>query len=465
MNLFAKKPWMIYLLLFFLPPVGLFLMYKTKKFNKPVRFLATLVFGFIFLIQLVIAFSEPSSNTTALKDTAPAISEAKDLEDSEASTNNEPQEEVVANLTPANATLKVHFIDVGQADSILIQAPNGNAVLVDAGNNEDGPFVVDYLKSQGVKRLSAFVATHSHEDHIGGADNVLKSFTVDKVYMPNAISTTKTFEDMLLAISSSGAKKIQVNSGVTLEVNGLSGEFLAPNSTDYEDLNDYSAVLKITHGSTSFLLTGDAEAISELEMVGKSNLKATVLKVGHHGSDSSTTESFLKKVNPQYAVISVGAGNTYGHPTNVVLNRLAAAGVTVYRTDKVGSVVATSDGNTVTMNTKATPTLTPTPSQPSTGGSVQITGLDLSGEVITLKNTSDSAVNLTGWKIVSEVGNQTFNFPSGTTIPAGGTLQVLSGKDSTVGSNQLLWGQANIWNNKGDTGALYNAQGALVWRR
>ena len=253
--------------------------------------------------------------------------------------------------TPTGA-LKIHFIDVGQADSILIQSGK-SAVLVDAGNNADGDLVVNYLKSQGVSKLSAVVATHPHEDHIGGMDDVLKSIPVDKFYMPNATHTSKTFEDMLSAANASGAKKIQIKAELALDVPGISGTFLAPVGSKYDDLNNYSAVLKITHGSTSFLLTGDAEDISENEMLENGNLQSTLLKVGHHGSDSSTTAAFLNAVSPKFAVISVGKGNTYGHPTDAVLSRLASAGAQVYRTDQAGTIVATSDGENITIDKNA----------------------------------------------------------------------------------------------------------------
>ena len=367
------------------------------------------------------------------------------------------------NQTDQVGLLQVHFINVGQADSILVIS-NGQSILVDGGNSADGTAVVRYLKSQGVKGLSAIVATHPHEDHIGGLDTIIHSFPPKQVYMSNGTSATKTFEDFIAAVNASGAKKIKAKAGVKLDVPGLSGLFLAPNNEQYEDLNNYSAVLKITFGKVSFLLTGDAEDVSEAEMLKSGqDLQSTVLKVGHHGSTSSTTSAFLKAVSPKYAVISVGVDNDYGHPAQGTLNKLADAGIQVYRTDQSGTIVATSDGETV----KLTPSTTPEPIQPVPGipGSLTISTIDLSREVVTIMNSGDKEVDLTGWKLVSEGGNQTFLFPSSTTLPAGKTLKVVSGKNAQVGSNVLVWTESNIWNNDGDPGALYNAQGQLVSRK
>ncbi|WP_245281120.1 ComEC/Rec2 family competence protein [Desulfitobacterium hafniense] len=343
------------------------------------RILLAVFFSFFFLLEVAAATLEPQPPTVPVAQTGqqgdaahvpeqtpePSAEEPRGQTQSEEpqapeeapSAENEPASvPVVAPVaaaptnSPARAgTLKIHFIDVGQADSILIQSGE-TAVLVDAGNNADGTPVVNYLKSQGIAKLSAAIATHPHEDHIGGMDDVLKSIPVERFYMPNATTTTKTFEDMLNAVKASGAKRIQVNAGVALDVPGITGTFLAPVNTSYADLNNYSAVLKITHGNTTFLLTGDAEDISENEMLKNGNLQSTLLKVGHHGSDSSTTSTFLKAVNPKYAVISVGKGNTYGHPTDAVLSRLTNAGVQVYRTDQAGTIIATSDGATITMD-------------------------------------------------------------------------------------------------------------------
>jgi beta-lactamase superfamily II metal-dependent hydrolase len=291
-------------------------------------------------------------------------------------------------MTPS--LLRVHFINVGQADSSLVIAPNGQTILVDGGNSNDGSEVISYLKSQGVKELSVVVATHPHEDHIGGLDTIMHSFPPKQVYMPNGTSTTKAFEDFITAVNTSGAKKIRAKAGVKLDIPGISGLFLAPNSDQYEDLNNYSAILKITFGKVSFLLAGDAEKVSETEILKSGqDLQTTVLKVGHHGSTSSTTSAFLKAVSPKYAVISVGVDNDYGHPAQVTLNKLANAGVQVYRTDQAGTIVATSDGDTVklTASTSSAPkSVQPVPAIST--GTLMISTIDLSGEVVTFITSS-----------------------------------------------------------------------------
>ena len=248
--------------------------------------------------------------------------------------------------------LKIHFIDVGQADSILLQIPGGKNILVDAGNNNDGSLVTDYLEKLGIKKIDFLVGTHPHEDHIGGMDNVIKAFEIGKVFMPNKTTTTKTFEDVLLALKAKNLKITTAKAGVSLlEQDNLKINFIAPNETKYEELNNWSAVLRVQYGDTSFLLTGDAEQLSEKEMLAAgANLKADVLKVGHHGSSSSTSQKFFNAVAPKYAVISVGKDNDYGHPHKATLTRLSKAGIKVYRTDLNGTVVFTSDGKNITVN-------------------------------------------------------------------------------------------------------------------
>jgi len=257
----------------------------------------------------------------------------------------------ISNIQNRPDTLKVHFLDVGQGDSILIQFPNGRSMLVDAGKNSSAAAIIDYLKKNGINKLDYLVGTHPHEDHIGSLDAVIEHFRIGEVLLPRVTTNTRTFRDVLAAIKSKCLKITAAKAGVNiLEADNLSVKILAPNKSTYEDLNNYSAVIKIKYKEAAFLLTGDAEKLSEKEILaGKADLKADVLKVGHHGSRSSTSPAFLKAVKPRYAVISVGAGNDYHHPHGETLKRLKQAGAQVLRTDEKGTIVFTTDGKEITL--------------------------------------------------------------------------------------------------------------------
>lgn len=248
--------------------------------------------------------------------------------------------------------LSVHYIDVGQADSILVMLPNGQNLLIDAGNNSDGDLVVEYIKLRGINTLDYVIGTHPHEDHIGGLDTVIDAFNIGKVYMPKVSHTSRTFEDVLKAIQNKGLQVHSAKSGINLiNSNGLCIDMIAPAADFYNNLNNYSAVLKLTYLNNEFLFMGDAEVLSENQIT--ADVKADVLKVGHHGSNTSTAESFLRRVSPEYAVISVGEGNAYGHPSQAVLGLLNSYGVNVYRTDEAGTIVITSDGAGITIDKNA----------------------------------------------------------------------------------------------------------------
>lgn len=246
--------------------------------------------------------------------------------------------------------LQVHFIDVGQADCSLLKLPDGQTMLIDGGNNEDGSFIIQYLKKSGVKKIDFLVGTHPHEDHIGGLDTVMETFPVGKVILPNATHTTKSFRDVLKTIKSKKIPVVKATAGKTLvESPNLRVQLIAPVNKEYENLNNYSAVFKVTYGKNAFLFQGDAEAISENEILATGiDLKADVLKIGHHGSSSSTTLKYLDKVQPNFAVISVGSGNDYHHPHEKTLTRLKKAGAKIFRTDRDGTLIFSSDGQTIT---------------------------------------------------------------------------------------------------------------------
>ncbi len=244
--------------------------------------------------------------------------------------------------------LTVHFLDVGQADSILIQLPNNENMLIDAGKNSSGEFVTGYISALGIDTLDYVVGTHPHEDHIGGLDDVIDCFNVEKLYMPTVQADTATYRDVLESVSASSLTITPAKAGTEIyNSNGIQIEIIAPVSAQYDDLNNYSAVIHMTFLDSDFLFMGDAEELVENELT--ADIDTDVLKVGHHGSDSSTSYSFLERATPEYAVISVGANNSYGHPSNIVIDRLQSFGATVFRTDIDGTIIISSDGNSITV--------------------------------------------------------------------------------------------------------------------
>lgn len=253
--------------------------------------------------------------------------------------------------------LQIQYLDVGQADASLIRLPNGQTMLIDAGGNATADKLVEYLKSQGIQRIDFLIGTHPHEDHIGGLDKVVDAFDIGRIYLPKVadsqVPATKTYEDVLTAIDKKGLRVNQGKAGTVLFQSGeLSAELLAPNSDSYSGLNSYSVVVMLTYGEKKFLFMGDAEADSEKEILERfGNVEADVLKCGHHGSSTSTSQEFLAAVSPEYAVISCGRDNSYGHPHQETLEALEERDVAVYRTDQQHTIVVSCDGEKITLTT------------------------------------------------------------------------------------------------------------------
>ena len=282
----------------------------------------------------------PATTTTAPATTAPATPPA-----TPPTTTTPPATE--PDTLPEGSTFEVHFIDVGQADSALIIC-DGEIMLIDGGNAADSNLIYTYLKKHNITHLNYIVGTHAHEDHIGGIPGALQVATVDTVYCPATSYSTKAFQNFANAVTNRNCSITVPTVGTTFTLGSATCTILAVN-TDKKDANNSSIVMRIVYGETSFLFAGDAER--EVEQVLLNNgapLRSDVLKVGHHGSSSSTSYVFLREVMPKYAVISVGTGNSYGHPTEEVLSRLRDAEVTTFRTDMHGDVLCVSDGKTVT---------------------------------------------------------------------------------------------------------------------
>lgn len=260
--------------------------------------------------------------------------------------NNKEKIEVSGNLN-------VYFIDVGQADCIYINQGDYN-MLIDAGNNEDGKKLVNYFKSLNIEEFNYVVATHPHEDHIGGMDDIINNFKIDEFFMPDKLSTSKTFEGVLDALSNNSLNYYAPQKGESFNLGDAKFKVIY-SGDDTNDINDSSIILKMTYGSNSFLFTGDATSNVE-KIILNEDIESDVLKVAHHGSDYSSTDEFLDKVSPGYAVISVGENNSYNHPSNSTLDKLNKRNIKLYRTDLNGTIIFTSDGENINIETIKTDT-------------------------------------------------------------------------------------------------------------
>ena len=262
-----------------------------------------------------------------------------------------PSASAAAAVDTVDAPLEVHFIDVGQALSVLVEC-DGQFMLYDGGNVDDGSLIVSYLQSQGVEQLEYVFCSHAHEDHVGGLAAALAYFPAYHVYSPVADVSTKCFQDFVKYTQQQGLQVEVPAVGTMWPLGGATVTMLGP-VAQYSDTNDTSIVLRIDYGSTSFLLTGDTEKTAETDLVNSgANLRADVLQVGHHGSNTSTSYLFLNAVLPEMGIISCGVNNKYGHPHEETLSILRDAGVDVYRTDLQGTITIGSDGQNYTVGTE-----------------------------------------------------------------------------------------------------------------
>jgi competence protein ComEC len=419
-----------------------------------------------------------------------------------------------------NGTVEVHYINVGQSVSTLVVGPTGETMLIDTGHyNDDGEHVLQYLQRHGITRLDHLVVSHNDADHIGGNAAVIEYFEtegdgVGAVYDPGIAASTQTYSRYLDAVEEHDVTLYETREGDTIQFEGVDVSVLGPPEPylEGEARNENSIVLKLTYGETSFLLTGDAEDDQEAYLVEEygSQLQATVLKAGHHGSSSSTSGELLDAAQPKAVIISSAYDSQYGHPHEEVLQRLADRSLPAYWTATHGDIVLVSDGSGVSVRTQAAAPTDPLslrdgdPVAPGTSGDVTersrlggepvqdpatpvatdggtpttspATSLaisdvhadaegddrdNLNDEYIVLTNTGAEEIDLTGWRIEDDAGHS-YTFPDGFTLAAGSSVIVHTGSGTDTESD-LYWGASSpIWNNDGDTVIVRNSNGDVV---
>ena len=319
-------------------------MKKIRKISK--LFLESLIiFSCLFLLNNLFNYLELSEQKQGNEFDNTSVVNSEKEDDLLQNTNN------INNENDNLRNMKVHYIDVEEGDSIFIELPNEKTMLIDAGEAVEGKKVINYIKQLGYSNIDYVVGTHPHTDHIGGLAQVINSFSVCKIYMPKVISTSKTYENLLDTISMKGLKIRTAKAGINIiNGNSLFVDIIAPNNDSYSDLNNYSVVIKITYKNRKFIFMGDAEMISEKEIL--TDVTADIVKVGHHGSNTSSGQNFVDRVNAKYAIISVGSDNNYNHPNMNIVNRWENSGAKVYRTDLSGTIIAITDGNALSIETE-----------------------------------------------------------------------------------------------------------------
>lgn len=253
---------------------------------------------------------------------------------------------------PKDSKLMISYMDVGQGDAAYIKV-NGNDILIDAGPRSNSKELLEQLKAKNIDDFELVIATHPHEDHIGGMVDVFKEYEVKAFYSPKITHTTKTYENLVKAVKDEGLKTKELKGGMVIDLGeGAKFEVFTPQKSEYEELNDYSPIMKLSFGDTSYLFTGDAEKLAEEEALAKSktSLDSDVIKFGHHGSSSSSSNAFIEAVSPKYGIISCAKDNKYGHPHRETLDIIKKYNIKTFRTDTDGEIILTSDGKSINFN-------------------------------------------------------------------------------------------------------------------
>ncbi|WP_283703473.1 ComEC/Rec2 family competence protein [Clostridium perfringens] len=253
---------------------------------------------------------------------------------------------------PKDSKLMISYMDVGQGDAAYIKV-NGNDILIDAGPRSNSKELLEQLKAKNIDDFELVIATHPHEDHIGGMVDVFKEYEVKAFYSPKITHTTKTYENLVKAVKDEELKTKELKGGMVIDLGeGAKFEVFTPQKSEYEELNDYSPIMKLSFGDTSYLFTGDAEKLAEEEALAKykTSLDSDVIKFGHHGSSSSSSNAFIEAVSPKYGIISCAKDNKYGHPHSETLDIIKKYNIKTFRTDTDGEIILTSDGKSINFN-------------------------------------------------------------------------------------------------------------------
>lgn len=432
-----------------------------------------------------------------------------------------PSEDAITTTAPVDGPLKIHFINVGQSDAILVEGPN-RTLLMDTGDfTNDGELVLKYLRHHDVERLDYLVTSHADADHIGGHAAVIEYFEteangVGAIYDPGIAASTQTYERYLDAVEEHDVTLYRTEAGDSIPFGDATVQVLGPPRPYLanEDRNENSVVLKLAYGQTSVLLPGDAESAQEADLVERygSQLESTVLRAAHHGSESSSTEAFLDAVDPRAVVITSAYESQYGHPDEVVLERLAERDLPTYWTATHGTTVLRSNGTAITVATQQQAPTEPLSLrdgdsiEPGTSGNVQpratiigdqmtapiatdggtiietasatavpltVEGIhadaegndreNLNDEYIIFRNDGDEPIDLSGWTVSDESGH-TYTVPDGVSLVPSETVTLHTGSGTNT-ETDLYWDSGTpIWNNGGDTIIITNSRGEEVLR-